>query len=90
VTDATIATRVALTVIDVDLTAVPSETNGAGTAECVDQIIAYSAIQTRIQLALVDVDLTLRTCEACNRPSCCTSCTASEHTPLIASSLQSP
>jgi hypothetical protein len=73
-TDATISTRVALTVIDVNLAAVTGETNRARTAKCVDQIVAYTSIQTRIQLALVDVDLTLCAREACNRPSFCRTC----------------
>lgn len=73
-TYATISAWVALTVINVDLTAVTSETDGTRTAECVDQIIAYTSIQTWIQLALVDVNLTLCTCEPCNRPNECQSC----------------
>jgi hypothetical protein len=67
VADAAIPTWVALTVINVDLAAVTSETNCANTPECVDQIIANATIQAWIQLALINVNLTLCACEACNR-----------------------
>lgn len=58
-TDATVTTRVALAVIDVNLAAVTSETNRAHTSKRVDQIVAYATIQTWIQLTLVNVNLTL-------------------------------
>lgn len=67
-TDATITTWVALTVIDVNLAAVTSETNRAYTSKCVYQIIACAPVQTRIQLTLINVNLTLRACETCNKP----------------------
>jgi len=66
-TDATITTRVALAVIDVNLAAVTSETDSAHASKGVDQIIAYAAIQTWIQLTLVNVNLTLCACEPCNK-----------------------
>jgi hypothetical protein len=68
-TDATITTWVALTVIDVNLAAVTSETNRAHTPKRVDQIVAYTAIQTRIQLTFINVDLTLCARETCNSTS---------------------
>jgi hypothetical protein len=66
VTYAAIATWVALTVVNVDLAAVTSETNCTDTPECVDQIIAYASIQAWTQLALIYVNLTLCACETCN------------------------
>jgi hypothetical protein len=73
-TDAAIPTRVALTIINVNLAAVTSETNCTDTPECVDQIIAYASIQTWIQLTLINVNLTLCACEACKRVHFITAC----------------
>ena len=66
-TDATITTRVALAVIDVNLAAVTGETDSTHASKGVDQIIAYAAIQTWIQLTLVNVNLTLCAREPCNK-----------------------
>lgn len=66
-TDATVPTWVALTVINVNLAAVTGETNSTDTPECVDQIITYASVQAWIQLALINVNLTLCSCKACNR-----------------------
>jgi len=65
-TDATITTRVALTVIDVNLAAVTGETDRAHTSKRVDQIVAYATIQTWIQLTLINVNLTLCARKTCN------------------------
>jgi hypothetical protein len=65
-TDATITTWVALTVIDVNLAAVTGETDCAHTSKCVDQIVAYATIKTWIQLTLINVNLTLCARETCN------------------------
>jgi len=73
-TDATVTTRVALAVIDVNLAAVTSETNRTHTSEGVDQVIAYAAIQTWIQLTLVNVNLTLCARETCNSAYLSTCC----------------
>jgi hypothetical protein len=64
-TYATITTRVALAVIDVDLAAVTGETDGARTSKRVDQIVAYASIQTWIDVTLVYVNLTLCAGETC-------------------------
>ena len=73
-TDTTITTRVALAVIDVNLTAVTSETNRAYTSKRVDQIVAYTTIQAWIQLTLVNVNLTLCARETCNSAHFSTYC----------------
>jgi len=73
-TDATVTTRVALAVIDVNLAAVTSKTNRTHTSKRVDQIVAYATIQTWIQLTLVNVNLTLRARETCNSAYLSTCC----------------
>ena len=73
-TDATVTTRVALAVIDVNLAAVASETNRTHTSKRVDQIVAYATIQTWIQLTLVNVNLTLCARETCNSTYLSTRC----------------
>ena len=66
-TDAPVVTRVAFTVIDVDLTTITSETIATGALKCVNHVMADSSIETGVELALIYVYLALRTRETCKK-----------------------
>lgn len=59
---ASIATRGAVAFVNVDLTAIPRESNGAVAAVVSCQVFTHSSVQTRAGQTLVDFELTERTC----------------------------